>query len=62
VVTGLDDLRLFHLLADAPDKYYQYASVERAPALMDRNMALKKIGHSLRDLSREWNILHKLAS
>ena len=62
VVTGLDDLRVFHLLADAPEKYYQYASVERVPSLMDRQMALKKIGRSLRELSKEWNILHKLAS
>jgi len=62
VGTGLDDLRVFHLLADAPEKYYQYASVERAPSLMDRQMALKKIGRSLRELSKEWNILHKLAS
>jgi len=62
VVTGLDDLRAFHLLADAPEKYYQYASVEGAPALMDRQMALKKIGRSLRELSKEWNIINKLAS
>jgi formate dehydrogenase iron-sulfur subunit len=61
VVTGLDDLRLFHLLADAPEKYYQFASVERSPAIMDRQMALKKIGRSLRELSKEWNVLHKLA-
>ena len=61
VVTGLDDLRLFHLLADDPEKYYQFASVERSPALMDRQMALKKIGRSLRELTREWNVLHKLA-
>ncbi|MEJ2025390.1 MAG: 4Fe-4S dicluster domain-containing protein [Deltaproteobacteria bacterium] len=62
VVTGLDDLRVFHLLEDAPAMYYEFASVERTPALMDRQMAMKKIGRSLRDLSKEWNILHKLAS
>jgi formate dehydrogenase iron-sulfur subunit len=62
VVTGLDDLRLFHLLADAPAKYYQYAGVERPPALMDRKMALRKMGRSLRELSQEWNIINKLAS
>jgi len=62
VVTGLDDLRLFHLLADAPEKYYMYAGVERTLPLMDRKMALRKMGHSLRELSQEWNIINKLAS
>jgi formate dehydrogenase iron-sulfur subunit len=60
VVTGLDDLRCFYLLADEPRKYYQYASAERVPGLMDRKMAMKKIGKSLRELSQEWNLLHKL--
>ncbi len=60
VVTGLDDLRCFYLLADEPRKYYQYASAERVPGLVDRKMAMKKIGRSLRELSQEWNLLHKL--
>lgn len=62
VVTGLDDLRLFHLLADQPDKYYQFASVDRPPALMDRQAALKHMGRALRDLSQEWRIINRLAS
>jgi formate dehydrogenase iron-sulfur subunit len=60
VVTGLDDLRCFYLLGDDPKKYYQYASADRFPGVMDRKMALKKIGKSLRELSQEWNLLHKL--
>ncbi len=59
VATGLDDLRCFYLLADEPGKYYKYASAERVPGLMDRKMAMKKIGRSLRELSQEWNLLHK---
>ena len=60
VVTGLDDLRCFYLLADEAGKYYLYASVDSAPSAMDRKMALKKIGTSLKELSKEWNLLHKL--
>jgi hypothetical protein len=60
VVTGLDDLRCFYLLGDDPKKYHEYASVDRLPGVMDRKMALKKIGKSLRELSQEWNLLHKL--
>ena len=59
-VTGLDDLRVFYLLADEPAKYHQFASVDSVPGIMDRKMALKKIGRSLSDLSREWKLLHKL--
>jgi len=62
VVTGLDDLRCFYLLAAEPAKYYEFASVDMVPGLMDRKMALKKIGRSLKELSAEWNILHKLVS
>ena len=59
-VTGLDDLRCFYLLADESGKYYQYASMERAPNMMDRKMALRKIGRSLRELTKEWHIIHRL--
>lgn len=60
-LSGLEDLRVFYLLADAPEKYYKFASVDSLPMGMDRKMALKKIGRSLRDLSREWQLMHKLA-
>ena len=60
VVTGLDDLRCFYLLGDEPSKYYQYASADRVPGVMDRKMALRKIGRSLKELSQEWNLLNKL--
>jgi formate dehydrogenase iron-sulfur subunit len=59
-VTGLDDLRVFYLLADKPAKYHQYASVDVAPKGMDRKMALRKIGKSLKELSKEWQVIHKL--
>jgi formate dehydrogenase iron-sulfur subunit len=59
-VTGLDDLRVFYLLADEPSKYYQYASVRETPRGMDRKLALKKIGRSLKTLSREWQIVNRL--
>jgi formate dehydrogenase iron-sulfur subunit len=59
-LTGVDDLRCIHLLADEPAKYHTYASVDRPPALMDRKMALKKIGRSLKDLGMEWTMLNKL--
>ena len=32
------------------------------PGGMDRKMALNRIGRSLKDLSREWQIINKLAS
>ena len=62
VVTGLDDLRVFYLLADQPAKYHEYASVDLVPGAMDRKMALKKIGRSLKDLTKEWQVIHKLVS
>jgi len=60
-VTGLEDLRVFFLFADKPSTYYQYASVKPAPGEMDRKMAMKKIGRSLTELSREWRMLNRLA-
>ena len=60
-VSGLEDLRVFYLLADDPKMYYTYAKVDSLPGGMDRKMALKKIGRSLKDLSREWQLINKLA-
>ena len=60
VVTGLDDLRCFYLLADEPVKYHRYASADVVPGLMDRKRALKEIGRSLAELSREWQVLNRL--
>jgi formate dehydrogenase iron-sulfur subunit len=60
-LTGLEDLRVFYLLADLPEMYYTYAKADPAPNGMDRKMALRKMGRSLRDLSREWDIINKLA-
>ena len=59
-VTGLEDLRCFYLLADAPEKYYQYAGADVPQRLMDRKLALKRMGESLRDLSAEWRFLQRL--
>jgi formate dehydrogenase iron-sulfur subunit len=61
-LTGIDDLRVFYLLADEPKAYYTYAKVDALPGGMDRKMALRKIGSSLKELSSEWTMIHKLAS
>jgi len=61
-LTGLEDLRVFYLLADEPKAYYIYAKVNPLPNSMDRKMALKKIGRSLKGLSKEWHMINKLAS
>jgi len=61
-LTGIDDLRVFYLLADEPAKYHTYAKADTLPGGMDRQMALRKIGRSLKDLSKEWSMIHKLAS
>jgi formate dehydrogenase iron-sulfur subunit len=61
-LTGIDDLRAFYLLSDEPKKYYTYAKVDPLPGGMDRKMALRKIGKSLKELSSEWTMIHKLAS
>ena len=58
LVTGLDDLRCFYLLADEPKQYYLYAD---AGIGMDRKMALKRIGRSLAHLPREWKSLMETA-
>ncbi len=60
-LTGIEDLRVFYLLADDPKAYYTYAKVNPMPNSMDRKMALRKIGRSLKDLSREWHMINKLA-
>jgi formate dehydrogenase iron-sulfur subunit len=61
-VTGLEDLRVFYLLADEGKKYHDYARVDAIPGGMDRKVALKRIGRSLKELSKEWQVLNKLAS
>ena len=61
-VIGLEDLRVFYLLADEAKKYHEYARVDAIPGGMDRKVALKRTGRSLKELSREWQVLNKLAS
>ena len=60
-VTGLDDVRVFYLLADEPIKYHEYASVTIKPGGIDRKTALKRIARPLKELSKEWQFLYKLA-
>ena len=62
VVTGLDDVRVFFLLADEPARYHEYALSTGRPGGIDRKAALKRIARPLRELSKEWLSLHKLAS
>ena len=52
-VTGLDDLRVFYLLIDEPAKYHLYADAKAVPMPMSRQLALKKIARSLKELARE---------
>ena len=59
-VTGLDDVRVFYLLADEPAKYHEYASVNVKPVGIDRKTALKRIARPLKELSKEWQFLYKL--
>jgi formate dehydrogenase iron-sulfur subunit len=61
VVTGLEDVRVFYLLADEPVKYYEYAQATVTPMGIDRKTALKRIARPLRELSREWQMLKGLA-
>ncbi len=61
-LTGIDDLRVFYLLADEPKAYHKYAKVDVLPTGMDRQMALRKIGRSLKELASEWTMIHKAAS
>lgn len=62
VVTGLDDVRVFYLLADEPAKYHEYVLSTGRPGGIDRKAALKRIARPLKELSKEWLSLHKLAS
>jgi len=61
-VTGLDDVRVFYLLADEPAKYHEFAFAPVKPGGIDRKTALKRIARPLKELSKEWQMLHKLAS
>jgi formate dehydrogenase iron-sulfur subunit len=50
-LTGLDDLRVFYLLADVPKIYYTYAKMDLPPVHMDRKTALRKMGRSIREFT-----------
>jgi formate dehydrogenase iron-sulfur subunit len=60
-VTGLEDVRVFYLLADEPAKYHEYALSTVKPGGIDRKTALKRLARPLRELSREWQAIHRLA-
>jgi len=60
-VTGLEDTRVFYLLADEPSKYHAYALASPKPRAIDRKTALKRLARPLRQLSREWQAIHRLA-
>ena len=61
VVTGLEDVRVFYLLADEPSRYHEYAQATITPMGMDRKTALKRIARPLSELSKEWQMLKGLA-
>ncbi len=54
-LTNIEDVRVFYLLKDEPSKYYQFASIERSPELMDRKMAMKHIAGSIKKLALNLN-------
>lgn len=62
VVTGLEDVRVFYLLADEASKYHEYAQATITPMGIDRKTALKRIARPLGELSKEWKMLKGLAS
>jgi formate dehydrogenase iron-sulfur subunit len=62
VVTGLEEVRVFYLLADEPSKYHEYAHATITPMGIDRKTALKRIARPLKELSKEWQMLKGLAS
>ena len=62
VVTGIEDVRVLYLLADEPIKYHEYAQSTITPRGIDRKMALKRIARPLKELSKEWQMLSRLAS
>jgi len=59
---GGEETRVFYLLADEPAKYHEYAQATITPGGIDRKTALKRIARPLKELSKEWQLLHKLAS
>jgi formate dehydrogenase iron-sulfur subunit len=61
-LSGIEDTRVFYLLADEPAKYHEYAQATTIPRGVDRKTALRRIARPLKELSKEWQLLHKLAS
>ena len=61
MVTGLEDVRVFYLLADEASKYHEYAQATITPMGIDRKTALKRIARPLGELSKEWQMLKGLA-
>ena len=57
-VSGLNAVRVFYLMVDDPTKYYEFADAEPPLRPMNRQLALKKIGRSLKELAREWTLLN----
>jgi formate dehydrogenase iron-sulfur subunit len=60
-LTGLEDLRVFYLLVDEPREYWLFADARPAPGGMDRKTALRRIGRSLGELSREARFMARMA-
>jgi len=59
---GGEETRVFYLLADEPAKYHEYTQAVKIAGGMDRKTALKRIACPLKTLSKDWQLLHKLAS
>ncbi len=60
-VTGLNDLRVFYLLVDEPSKYHLYADARMPSMPINRQVALRKIAMSLKELAKERLFMNRLA-
>jgi len=62
LLTTVEEVRVFYLLADKPSTYHEYADAKMTPVGIDRKRALKKIARPFNKLSQEWHMLKGLAS
>jgi formate dehydrogenase iron-sulfur subunit len=59
-VLDLNDVRVFYLVADDPKKYHVFADARSVPGLMDRKIAMKKIGRSLKELALQRRFIRRM--
>ncbi|MBI4773266.1 MAG: formate dehydrogenase [Deltaproteobacteria bacterium] len=57
-VSGVNSNRAIFLMADDSIKYHKFADARPSLGPMNRQLALKKIGKSLKELARDWSFLN----